>query len=466
MRLRHREMEDALGGPVDRSITVEKVRQIAQEFTDESEFVDLKSKGTMLGKRKNRDLWRLEMGKDIAAFANARGGVLIFGVEDAKSAGPCERLKPFTPDEVDPGELIEDTRKAIREVTAPLPDYDIFQVRDPDDETFYVVCVVPPSASAPHAVRQPGDGRNGLFYPSRAPGESHAQFLVEFQVAELYERRARVGEDRRKRAETVWADGIDALDAPRAPRVWLAVASVPDLARDDVLTAEARREIEEWEDSADTFPTLIQKGFSGVGGYPVPAPGRMCLTQAVSDQEGTRALISVVSGFYCEIHADGSAFAALPLSELDGTSPFTIATDELVDTVATATAHAVAWTGARTGLWGATTVTAGIVVNGTDDTVLKIDGYGGFDSRRIIHRPVERRWPRAVTSVDLADTSSMQERLAVAFRLATSLVQAFGVPGLGWLTEEGALRPYRMNNDRVGTAREWANRHHVRLDNN
>jgi predicted HTH transcriptional regulator len=121
VRLRHREMEDALGGPVDRSITVERVRQLARAFTDESEFVDLKSKGTMLGKRKNRDVWRLEMGKDISAFANAHGGVLIFGVEDAKSAGPSERLRPFTPDDVDPVELIEDTRKAIREVTAPSP---------------------------------------------------------------------------------------------------------------------------------------------------------------------------------------------------------------------------------------------------------------------------------------------------------------------------------------------------------
>lgn len=461
---RHREMEAALGGPIDHTITVEKVRQIAQEFTDESEFVDLKSKGTMLGKRKNRTVWRLEMGKDIAAFANARGGVLIFGVEDAKSAGPNERLNPFTPEDVDPVALIEDTRKAVREVTAPIPGFDMFPVRDPDDDTFYLICVVPPSASAPHAVRDPGDDRKRLMYPSRAPGESHARFLLESEVAELYERRARVGDDRRKRAEMVWADGIDALDAPRAPRVWLAVASVPDLARDDVLTAEARREIDEWEDSVDTFPTLIRKGFSGVGGYSVPAPGRMCLTQVIADGEHTRTLVSAVSGFYCEIHVDGSAFAALPLSELEGTSPFTISADDLVDSVATATAHAVAWTGARTGLWGATTVTAGIAVNGTDDTVLKIDGYGGFDSRRIIHRPLERRWPRTVTAVDLADTSSMQQRLAVAFRLATSLVQAFGVPGLGWLTEEGALRPYRMHNNQVSAAQEWASRHGVRLD--
>jgi len=458
-------MENALGGPIDRTMTVEHVRKIVDEFSDESEFVDLKRKGAMLGERESRDRWRIERGKDVAALANARGGVMIFGVRDAKAVDPGEQLEPFTAGEVDPTDVIEDTFKAVREVTSPAPGFDIFPVHDHDDGTFYLICVVPPSAAAPHAVRQPGDGRNGLIYPSRAAGESHTIYLHEFQVAELYERRARVGDDRRKRAETVWADGIDALDTPRAPRVWLAVASVPDLARDDVLTSETRREIEEWEDSVDAFPTLIQKGFSGVGGYPVPAPGRMCLTQAVNDDERTGTLISTVSGFYCEIHVDGSAFAALPLSELDGTSPFTVAADDLVDTAATATAHAVAWTGARTGLWGAITVTAGIVVNGTDDTLLKIDGYGGFDSRRIIHRPVERRWPRAVTAVDLADTSSMQKRLAVAFRLATSLVQAFGVPGLGWLTEEGALRPYRMNNDRVRMAREWANRHHVRLDN-
>jgi hypothetical protein len=457
-------MEQALGRPIDRTMTVEHVRQIVAEFSDESEFVDLKRKGAMLGERNSRDRWRVERSKDVAAFANARGGVMIFGVRDAKAVGPGEQLEPFTVVEADPAELIEDTRKAVREVTSPVPGFDIFPVHDPADKAFYLVCVVPPSAAAPHAVKQPGDGRNGLIYPSRAPGESHAVYLHEFQVAELYERRARAGEDRRRRAETVWADGLYALDAPSAPRVWLAVASVPDLARDDVLTAEARQEIDEWEDSVDPFPTLIQKGFIGVGGYPVPAPGRMCLTQAVRDEEGKSTFTSTVSGFYCEIHVDGSAFAALPLSEPNDNSPFTIATDELVDKVATATAHAVAWTGARTGLWGATTVTAGIMVTGADDAILEIDGYGGFDSRRVIHRPVERRWPRAVTVVDLADTSTMQDRMVVAYRLATSLVQAFGVPALGWLTEDGALRPYRMVNDRVSTVREWATRHGVRLD--
>ena len=55
----------------------------------------------------------------------------------------------------------------------------------------------------------------------------------------------------------------------------------------------------------------------------------------------------------------------------------------------------------------------------TRATMLQIDGVGGLDVRRIILRRVERRWPRAVTVVALADTTTVQQRLAVAFRLAT-----------------------------------------------
>jgi len=124
----------------------------------------------------------------------------------------------------------------------------------------------------------------------------------------------------------------------------------------------------------------------------------------------------------------------------------------------------LAWTGTRTGLWGATIVTAGIVVTGSDDAVLQIDGVGGLDVRRTILRRVERRWPRAVTIVALADTTTLQQRLAVAFRLATPLVQAFGVPYLAWLTEDGALRPYYMTRDDVSVAQEWARADRVRLE--
>jgi hypothetical protein len=287
--------------------------------------------------------------------------------------------------------------------------------------------------------------------------------MREYQVAELYERRARVGEDRRRRAEAVWADGVAALGVPRAPRVWLAVASVPDLPRDDVLTSQVRREIEEWDDM-EPFPRLIHEAFVRVGGYPVPAPGRVCLTEIVQDPDGKHVYASEVRNFYREIHADGSAFAALPLSEPDAQSPFTISVDALVDNVVTNVANAVAWTRTRTGTWGATTVTAGIVVSGTEPAVLQITDFANVDFARTIHRRVEGQWPRAITVVDLADTIGMQDRMIVAHRLATPLVQAFGVPRPPWLDEDGTLRSFYMLREGNRAFEEWARHYGVPIN--
>lgn len=446
-------MEAALGGVIDESLTADQLRRLVDEFRGESEFVDFKSKQTLLSKD-NRAKWRFECGKDIAAFANARGGVLVYGVRDLKHVKEGdEQLDPFSKGEADPNDLEEMFRRAVREVTAPVPGFNMFAVTD--SESFYMVCVVPPSAAAPHAVTMPGDGRTGLVYPRRAPDESQAVYMREYQVAELYERRARAGEDRRRRAETVWADGVAALDVPRAPRVWLAVASVPDMPRDDVLTSQTRREIEEWDDQ-EPFPRLIQQGFVGVGGYPVPAPGRVCLTEIVQDPDGKHVYASEVRNFYREIHADGSAFAALPFSEPDAQSPFTISVDALVDNVVTTVANTVAWTRTRTGMWGATTVTAGIVVTGSEPAVLQITDFAGRDSARTIHRRVEGRWPRAVTVADLADTIGMRDRMIVAHRLATPLVQAFGLPRPPWLDEDGTLRSFYMLREGNRVFEEWA----------
>jgi hypothetical protein len=456
-------MEAALGGVIDKSMTVDQLRRLVDEFRDESEFVDFKNKRALLSKQDSPNKWRFECGKDVAAFANARGGVLVYGVRDLKATEEgSEQLDPFSIDEADPTDIEENFRRAVREVTAPVPGFKMFPVQS-DSESFYMVCVVPPSAAAPHAATMPGDGREGLVYPRRAPGESHAVYMREYQVAELYERRARASEDRRRRAETVWAEGVAALDVPRAPRVWLAVASVPDLPRDDVLTSEARHAIDEWDD-VEPFPWLIQEGSVRVGGYPVPAPGRVCLTEIVQDPDGKHVYASEVRNFYREIHADGSAFAALPLSEPNAQSPFTISIDALVDHVVTTTANTVAWTGTRTGMWGATTVTAGIVVTGGEPAVLQINDFAGRDSARTIYRRVEGRWPRAVTVVDLADTIGMRDRVIVAHRLATPLVQAFGVPRPPWLDEDGTLRSVYMLREGNRAFEDWARYYGVPVD--
>ncbi|XTP34748.1 helix-turn-helix domain-containing protein [Mycobacterium sp. TJFP1] len=459
---RHREMENALGGVIDSSMTVDQLQRLVDEFSSEHEFVDFKAKGALMPERAARKEWRFECGKDVSAFANGRGGLMIYGVRDAKAvAAGSERPVPFAAGEADPDELEEIFRRAVREVTAPVPGFEMFPVYDGD--SFYMVCVIPPSVLAPHAATMPGDGREGLVYPKRAAGESQAVYMREYHVAEIYERRARVGEERRRRAETVWGEGVAALDAPRAPRVWLAVASTPDLPQDDVLTEEVRRAIDEWDDR-EPFPRLIHKRFVGVGGYPVPAPGRVCLTEIVQGDPGERAFVSEVRNFYREIHADGSAFAALPLTAPDALSPFSLSVDALVDSVATAAANAMAWTGTRTGMWGATTVTAGIVVNGPEPAALEATDFGSHDFTRKIYRRLEGRWPRAVTVVDLADTVTMQQRLRVAFRLATPLVQAFGAPRLDWLDEDGSLRTFYMLSEHRQAIAEWAQHYRVPIN--
>jgi hypothetical protein len=45
---RHREMENVLGGAIGKSMTVDQLRQLVDEFISESEFVDFKSKRALL----------------------------------------------------------------------------------------------------------------------------------------------------------------------------------------------------------------------------------------------------------------------------------------------------------------------------------------------------------------------------------------------------------------------------------
>lgn len=96
--------------------------------------------------------------------------------------------------------------------------------------------------------------------------------------------------------------------------------------------------------------------------------------------------------------------------------------------------------------------------------MLQITDFANVDFARTIHRRVEGRWPRAVTVVDLADTIGMRDRMIVAHRLATPLVQAFGVPRPPWLDEDGTLRSFYMIEEGRRAYEEWARHYGVPID--
>jgi hypothetical protein len=87
---------------------------------------------------------------------------------------------------------------------------------------------------------------------------------------------------------------------------------------------------------------------------------------------------------------------------------------------------------------------------------VQIRDFGGTETRREISRQLTWKWqPRSTTAVQLADTSTMRERLAAAYRLALPLLQAFGVPELPWLNASGEIRPGNMRTEHRANVRAW-----------
>ncbi len=182
------------------SLTEASVRSWVEGLSEESELLEFKAADAFDANRRDRkpNGWTQmqERAKDVAAFANGRGGLIVLGVNDvAASSSVSEegRLQPLDPDRIDAA--IEQYRKDMSAYAQPTPLFDMFTVPAANGRS-YVVVVVPPSVQAPHAVRAGTDDRPMLMYPVRASGESHTRYLPEFEIAERNRGRFRSSDDR------------------------------------------------------------------------------------------------------------------------------------------------------------------------------------------------------------------------------------------------------------------------------
>lgn len=118
--------------------------------------------------------WRDSIAKAACAFANADGGVIVIGVDDAP-----RRPHPFP---VSTRE-VEDLQRALTTAIEPYPSG--LQFRRVGDETeAFLVVLVPQSFEAPHALM-----RDGLSYPRRR-GES-SEPMRPGEIADMFGRRLR-----------------------------------------------------------------------------------------------------------------------------------------------------------------------------------------------------------------------------------------------------------------------------------
>ncbi|AHK35333.1 AlbA family DNA-binding domain-containing protein [Rhodococcus opacus] len=460
---RNRDLEDILGGKLEQwAITEAGLRNLVGEIPAEDEFVDYKSCRDF-EKCGQNPTWnaKQERAKDVSAAANGRGAILIYGIEDISKSEVPDRLIPFS-DSEGRHKLIEQFRKDVRQQATPTPLFDMFAV-DADAGGFYLVVVVPPSSSAPHAVTvQPGQSREALHYFVRAPGETHIRHLKEHEIADRYSVRHRRQEDRARHAATVWSEGRAELTPFDRTPVWLAVTSVPDVPVDGQLTPQVRDEIKAWDDH-QSFPDSILGRRQPVMDYPFPAPGKMVYTALVKEA-GTRTEIPKALDSYRELHADGSAYAALRLGEefRDGHVP--LDPDDLIDAVASLITHTLDWTTTRAGRWGNATVQIGFVVGANSrnwSPGLELTGTAGEAAHGLRRTRVQKT---ATVLADLASLHTMQDKLCVAYSAALPILQGFGVIQPAWITNEGAIRKKPLPGPNEAFALQWATRHDVELD--
>jgi len=193
-------------------ITSEMLDELIAQGVEEDDDLDFKKTPP-----EQRALAQSDVPKDIAAFANSGGGVLVYGMaEEGRKA--TER--------VDVGEISEAYERTLRSVAVshihpPVFGIDVVNVGAEGQRA--LVVVVPASLDGPHLIY-----KNDYF---GAPIRNHADtvWMRERQIEQMY--RARF--DARGRADRAIDDLYEETAAGRdtEERAWLVAVAVPQLPR-------------------------------------------------------------------------------------------------------------------------------------------------------------------------------------------------------------------------------------------
>ncbi|MFI6341414.1 helix-turn-helix domain-containing protein [Streptomyces sp. NPDC050535] len=450
MVTRLRRLEDLLGGRLD-SVDYRSIADLIDNV-DAAKAEDLDYKREHYG---NGDEAREELAKDVAAFANHTGGLLVLGMAENKGVPS----KVFDVDLDD--RHLRHSRQVIANNTAPPVPYEAIPVHNPvAPGTGFLLLAVPRSPYAPHAVtaRPTKLSRDTLRYPRR--GGSQTEWLTETDVATSYRARYTAAAERDRRLADVEEDLVDAVASRTTPH--LIVILVPEQASDMVIDSD--RFIRYREELLATQLHLGQEG-RNFGSVTV-GPRRLIVAEG-SGRYSARA----------ELHRDGSAAVAISLNgrihvdEYEDVQLHTAEPGDVVYPLLCALPFLAAHARDRAGASGPAHVrvalVADIAAHPTQARVLDLDRppVAPFRVDRI--DPATGR-PRPLTGDShpcaTADAGVLVDNLADLDRgllqataaLADELLQAYGYPETGLITRTGELRPDHFSQRNSGAVAQWA----------
>lgn len=217
------------------------------------------------------DKGREELAKDVAAFANHTGGLLILGMAENKGV-------PSMVFDVD----LDDThlrriRQTIANNTAPPVSYEPIPVPNPSSPNAgFLLLAVPRSPYGPHAVTAPPTkpSRDSLRYPLR--GGSTTEWLTETDVSTAYRARFTSAAERDQRLADIEEDVVGALVRRTTPH--LIVTVVPEQAGDMVIDSDR---FARYKEELLATELLLGQGVRNFGRVTV-GPRRLIVTEGGS----------------------------------------------------------------------------------------------------------------------------------------------------------------------------------------
>jgi hypothetical protein len=233
-----------------------------------------------------------ELAKDVAAFANSGGGILVLGVAEEKGCASAAT----------PVKIGDPSQRHIQQVMVSRIQPFVHGVELRAIPTApprgFLVLIVPASSQAPHAVVDPNSGN--LRYPVRAG--TTTRWLSEHEVSTRYAHRFQGRSGACSRLEEVHNDGLGRIAGWRSP--WLAISVVPIVlgslgVGSDRLAAEIEFTRSVWS----PVPTSPFRTENTATGHIVAGRARVILTEHINYAGRSEHP-------HAELHYDGAGFAA------------------------------------------------------------------------------------------------------------------------------------------------------------